>query len=148
MIVENRISIAAPAAIVWQVTEDVERWPAWTPTVTSVKRMTSGPFGPGSIARIKQPAQPESEWVVTEFTPGRSFSWETRRRGLRMVGSHEIVPTSDGSESILRVEASGLVGRILWPILRPAMAGAIKAENRGLKARCEQIAAATREGAE
>ena len=61
MTLDDTIHIEAPADVVWAVTEDIERWPEWTPTVTSARRLDGGPFGLGSRFRIKQPAQPESD---------------------------------------------------------------------------------------
>lgn len=142
MRVEDVIHIEAPTEVVWAVTRDVERWPEWTPTVTSVRRVGSGPFGLGSVARIKQPLQPESEWVVTGFVEGRRFAWTTRRRGLRMTGTHDVAPEGGGTRNTLSVDAAGPLAALLWPVLRLAMRRALSDENRGLKARCEQPPAA------
>jgi hypothetical protein len=143
MTIENTIQINAPLEVVWRVTADVERWPEWTPTVTSVRLIGGGPIGPGSVARIKQPAQPESEWRVTVFEPGRRFAWETRRRGLRMVGLHELEVAGAGTTNTLRVEAEGALAVLLWPVLRLALRQALADENRGLKQRCEAEVAAS-----
>jgi uncharacterized membrane protein len=137
MSVEDTIHIEAPPAVVWAVTEDVERWPEWTPTVASVTRVDDGPFGLGSAALIKQPALPLARWTVTAFARGERFAWETRVRGLRLIGSHELIPAGAGTQSRLRVEASGLTAVLLWPLLRPAMRRALAQENAGLRARCE-----------
>lgn len=144
MTVEDAIYIEAPPDVVWRVTVDVERWPEWTPTVTSVVRVGQAPFGLGSIARIKQPGQPEAEWVVTAFDPAERFAWETRRTGLHMVGTHEISPEGAGTRNVLRVEARGPLGVLLWPVLRPAMRRALSEENGGLKEFCEQRVARAR----
>lgn len=138
MTVEDTIHIEAPPAVVWRVTEAIERWPEWTPTITSVVRVGHGPLVPGSSAWIKQPGQPKALWVVTELEPGTRFSWETRRRGMQMVATHEISPEGAGTRNALRVEARGLVIVLLWPILRLAMRRALSAENAGLKGYSEQ----------
>jgi uncharacterized protein YndB with AHSA1/START domain len=140
MRVEHVIQIDAPPHVVWSVTTDVERWPEWTPTVTSVRRVGSEPFGLGSVTRIKQPAQPEAEWVVTAFENGRSFSWESRRPGLQFVGTHVISDDGAGTTNLLRVEATGLLAILLWPVLRRATQRALSAENAGLKRKAEQVA--------
>ena len=138
MIIEDTIYIEAPPNVVWSVTEDVERWPEWTPTITSVIRLDDGPFGLGSAARVKQPGQPESEWTVTEFVPGERFVWETRRPGLYMRASHGMKAEGAGTANLLRVEATGVMAALLWPMLRLAVPWALSQENRGLKARCEE----------
>lgn len=137
MTITDSIKIEAPVHAVWNVTQDVERWPEWTPTVTSVRLVSDPPLRLGSIALIRQPMQPESRWVVTEFAPGRRFAWETRRPGLHMVGSHDMTSENGGTRNILRIDASGWIAVLLWPVLRAAMRKALADENRGLKARCE-----------
>ena len=138
MNVLNSIYIDAPIETVWSVTQDVERWPEWTPTVTSVRLLTAGVLGLGSIARIKQPLQPESEWVVTEFTPGKRFAWQTTRSGLTMLGTHDLAEDGRGTRNVLSVDANGPVALLLWPVLSFAMRKALADENTGLKRRCEK----------
>ena len=141
MTITDMIQIDAPVETVWQVTRDVERWPEWTPTVTSV-RLLDSELRLGSVALIKQPMQPRSEWVVTEFAPGQRFAWETRRVGLHMTGTHEMSAADGGTRSVLRVDASGWLATLLGPLLRPVMRKALADENRGLKSHCEQLRAA------
>jgi uncharacterized membrane protein len=136
---ENLIHIDAPAELVWAVTVDVERWLEWTPTVQSIKRIDRGPFRHGSSAMIKQPGLPEAVWVVTAFKEGQSFSWETRVRGIGMIGTHKVIPVANGTESVLSVQAVGFVAWIMWPFIRKRMERAIERENEGLKRRCERV---------
>ncbi len=142
MKLENRNHIAAPQPLVWGVTERVERWPEWTPTVESVTRVDDGAFRVGSVAKIKQPGLPEAEWRVTELTPGERFTWECRVMGLRMAATHELEAGPDGTVCILRLEVFGLVAGVLWPLLRLSAGRALEQENAGLKAACEAMVAA------
>ncbi len=140
MKVEDIVDIDAPPEIVWAVTEDVERWPEWSPVMESIVRLDSGPFDVGSRARIKQPGLPETEWVVTSLVAGERFTWETRVRGMHIVASHELSPSGAGTRSLLRVEISGLVAWSVWPLLGPAVRRSLRRENAGLKQRCERLA--------
>ena len=138
MRVSHTIQISAPLDRVWAVTVDLERWPHWTPTVTSVERLDTGPVQRGSRVRLKQPLQPPSEWVVTRFEAGKTFAWETRRPGLRMVGTHEMQAAPTGTTNTLHVDAHGALAVLLWPLLRLAMGRALRDENLGLARYCEQ----------
>ena len=146
MIVTDEIYIEARPDVVWAVTEDIERWPEWTPTVTSVVRDDVGRFGLGSAARVKQPGQPESEWTVSEFVRGQRFAWETRRPGVRIKASHDMDADGAGTTNVLRLEMTGIAAVLLWPVLRSAVRWALSQENRGLKARCEAISASDTHG--
>lgn len=137
MRVENSIHIAAPIEEVWAVTVDVEKWPQWTPTVTSVRLMSSEAIRIGTVACIKQPLQEEAEWTVTELVPGHRFAWETKRTGLHIVGTHHLSVDHDGTRNVLTVDASGVLAVVFWPMLHFAMNKALADENRGLKSRCE-----------
>ncbi len=138
MIVENTLHIDAPPNVVWVVTEDVDRWPEWTPTISSVRRLDDGPFGVGSKALVKQPGQAESEWTVTDFVLGERFTWETRRAGIVMEATHELEPDRNGTSNTLRVVVSGFLGTLLSPLLRPLIRKALADENVGLRRRCEE----------
>jgi len=69
--------IDADPSDVWAVLADVEHWPDWCPTMSSVRRLDDGPFGVGSAAEVHQPKLPRTIWRVTEFEPGRRFEWAT-----------------------------------------------------------------------
>lgn len=137
MHIENTTTIAAPPDLVWTVTQDIGRWPEWTPTVTAARRLDDGPFGLGSTALLKQPAQPKATWTVTEFASGEHFSWETRRPGLHFVASHRLVPEGSGTRNTLSVDAHGLLAILFWPLLNFGIRKALADENHGLKSHCE-----------
>jgi uncharacterized membrane protein len=136
MQIDHSVEIEASRDTVWSVLIDVERWPEWTPTMETVRRLEDGPFQLGSSAAIKQPQMPEAVWRVTKFTPGRQFTWETTIRGMRMIGSHELVDSPAGCASRLRLEVSGMVAWLLWPLIRGSAARAVETENNRLRERC------------
>jgi uncharacterized membrane protein len=138
MRISHTIQIQAPLDRVWSATLDLERWPDWTPTVTSLERLDAGPVQVGSRVRIKQPLQTPSEWVVTRLEAGEVFAWETRRPGLRMVGTHEMRAAPTGTTNMLHVDAHGALALVLWPLLLLALGRALRDENLGLARYCEQ----------
>jgi hypothetical protein len=135
--VSNVIRVDAPAEVVWAVTVDIERWPEWVPAVSAVTRLDDGPLEHGSVARLEQPMQAPALWAVTVLESARRFAWESRRRGLRFVATHDLLPDGSATTSTLTVEASGVIALLLWPLLRIAVGRAIAAENQALKHRCE-----------
>lgn len=144
MRVTDTIHIDAPVEVVWAVTVDLERWPEWTPTMTSVSRLDGGPLEVGSRARIKQPMQPIAEWLVTELAENRRFAWGTGRRGVHITATHELVPEGATIKNVVHADAEGALARLLWPLLRIALRRALVQENRGLKRRCESESALRR----
>jgi uncharacterized membrane protein len=109
---ETSRHIDAPTQPVWEVLFDVARWPEWTPTIDSVKRLDDGPFRGGSRAEVRQPKLPKAVWEVTEVVDGRSFTWEAKGPGMRTIARHEVVPDGDGSEVRLSIEQTGPMGAV------------------------------------
>jgi uncharacterized protein YndB with AHSA1/START domain len=132
------IDIAAPPERVWEVMADVERWSEWTTTVTWVRRLDEGPLRPGSRAKIKQPRLPETEYVVTELDPGRSFSWVATAPGVLTTARHDIEALpSGGSQVRLAVEQAGWLGSVVGRFYRGMTDRYLATEAIGLKARSE-----------
>lgn len=138
MILKHAIDIEADPEKVWSVTEDVERWPDWSPTFDSIRRLDDDPFDLGCSVRVRQPGLPEAIWTVTQLERGRRFAWETKVRGMRMIGTHIMEPIEGGTRSILRLEIRGFTALLIAPLLRPAAARSLARENAGLKSRCER----------
>ena len=135
------VEIGAPPERVWEVLIDVERWPEWTETVTSVTRLDEGPFRVGSRAKIDQPKIPETEYVVTELDAGRSFTWVATGPGVTTTARHDVEPLPDGGSRVtLSVEQSGWLGSIMGRFYRGLTDRYLANEAAGLKSRCEEEA--------
>jgi uncharacterized membrane protein len=136
---EATIDVAAPAERVFGVYSDVEHWPDWTPSVTSVERLDQGPLRVGSQARIKQPRLPVAVWEVTELVPGRSFTWVARGPGVVTTGSHVVAPAAGGDRSAVTasLEQGGALGSLLGLLTKGLTNRYLDMEVRGLKAHCE-----------
>ena len=135
---EASIEVAAPAQDVFDVYSDVERWPEWTESVTSVQRLDEGPMRVGSRARINQPGLPTAVWEVVELVPGQSFSWTARGPGIRTTGNH-VVTEEDGLVTVTAsVEQAGPLGPVLGLLTKGLTERYLQMEVRGLKAHCER----------
>ena len=135
------IEVAAPIERVWEVLVDVERWPEWTDSVTSVRRLDEGQLAIGSRVEISQPRIPTGTYTVTGLEPGRSFSWEQRQPGSMVVAHHACTPLADGGTHVeLRVVMGGAVGGIVGRMYRKLTDRYLAMEAAGLKARSEERA--------
>jgi uncharacterized protein YndB with AHSA1/START domain len=132
--------IAAPVDRVWQVMSDIERWREWTPSVTGVKRLDTGPLAVGSRAVIHQPKFPPALWEVSAIEPGRSFTWISVAPGLRVIGHHAVEPTAGGSRATLSLDLQGVLGGLWGRMTKNITARYLGFEAQGLKARGENPA--------
>ena len=138
MDIERVIDIAAPHEQVWAVMADVERWPEWTASVTSVERLDRVPLGVGSRARIRQPRFPAVIWRVTALEPGRSFEWQAATPGLLSVGVHGVVPDGvHASRVTLSLTWSGPLAPVIRLLFGNLSRRYVEMEAQGLKRRCE-----------
>ena len=130
---EVSTAIAAPAERVWAILSDVERWPTWTASMTSVE--LDGPLAVGSQAKIRQPKLPAVTWTVTEVVPGRSFTWHSTAPGSRATGWHEVTPTGDATCDVrLALEQAGPLGSLVGLLYRGLTQRYIQMEADGLAA--------------
>jgi uncharacterized membrane protein len=138
MTITDTLTIHAPADVVWALTEQVERWPELTPTMTKVERLDGGPLRVGSRARIAQPGLGSRTWTVVELDAPRRFAWQTRLGTVTMVGGHLVEPTAEGSRNTLTVELSGPGAGLLGRLARKKLAAAIHTENEGFRRGAEE----------
>ena len=136
---EATVDVAAPAQLVFEVYTDVERWPEWTVSVTSVERLDQGPLSVGSRARIKQPRLPAAVWEVTEVVAGHSFTWMARGPGIitKAVMSSPRQRVGGPVKVTASVEQAGLLGPLLGFLTKQLTNRYLQIELRGLKAHCE-----------
>ena len=133
------VEIDAAPERVWDVMTDVERWPEWTETVTSVTRLDEGPLRLDSRARLEQPKLPPTEYVVTELSPGRSFTWVATSPGVRTTARHDVEALPNGGTRVrLGVEQAGPLGKVMGRLFFKGLTDRyLAAEAAGLKVRSE-----------
>lgn len=142
MRIEKTVTIAAPPETVWRVLTDVEAWPTWTESMTSVTRPADArrdhELAVGETIRIKQPRLPATDWTVTEVTPVRSFSWDARGPGVRTTATHVVEPAGEGSHVRLVLDQSGPLGVVMGLVTRGLTRRYLELEAAGLKAASER----------
>ena len=141
---ETARDIDAPANQVWDVMYDVTRWPEWTPTVTTVRRLDEGDFGVGSRVEIRQPKLPRATWEVTEVVDDpdrRSFTWEATGPGMRTIARHDVVPRGEGATVRLSIEQTGPMGAVAATVWRGLTQRYIETEAASLDERVHETPA-------
>jgi uncharacterized membrane protein len=137
------VMIDAPIEVVWSVFSDVERWPTWASSFTSVE-LIDGPMRLGAKARIRQPRLPTVVWEVTKWEPGRSWTWAATSPGARTEASHVLTRSGAGTVAEQSITPFGPLGRLAAFVLRSLTRRYLAVEAAGLKRRSEEVAAASR----
>lgn len=134
---DTTIDIQAPPDRVWAALRDIERWPEWTPTISSIRLIDLGPLAVGSRAIVRQPKLLPARWKVTEIEAGRSFTWITVGPGTLVTARHGIEGTGNNSRVKLSLDFAGFLGPVFARLTRGLNTRYLALEAEGLKKRVE-----------
>ncbi len=138
---EYTVEIDAAPERVWAILYDVERWPEWTKSMSTVE-ILDRPLAVGSRVKIKQPKLPAATMTIFALDGDRSFSWRTKSLGMSSEAHHDIVASASGTPDsqtrvTLRFELggplAGIGGRFWGSMIRRY----VEMEGNGLKVRAE-----------
>ncbi len=143
MITEDSIEIDAPPQLVWDVFSEVERWPEWTASVTSLTGRDGPTLAVGRRFAIKQPGMAKLVWKVTEIDPGSSWTWVQRSPGVNVTARH-YVTARPGGRTLVRqqLDQGGALGALVGRLMVNKTRRFLQLEAQGLKARSEQLSRA------
>ena len=143
MFIEDSIEIDAPPQVVWEVFADVERWPEWTASVTSLTGKDGPALAVGKRFAIKQPGLQKLAWKVAELEPGTSWTWVHRSPGVLVTARHYVTGLSGGSTLVRQeLDQRGVLGALVGQLTVKRTKRFLSMEARGLKARSEQFSRA------
>jgi uncharacterized membrane protein len=136
---EDSIEIDAPPQLVWDVFSDVERWPEWTASVTSLVGRDGPDLAVGKRFAIKQPGMQKLVWRVTEIDPGSSWTWVQRSPGVLVTARHDVI-SQPGGRTLVRqkLDQRGVLGSLVGRLMVKKTKRFLALEAQGLKARAEQ----------
>jgi uncharacterized membrane protein len=136
---EDNIEIDAPSQLVWDVFSDVERWPEWTASVTSLVGRDGSDLAVGRRFTIKQPGMQKLVWRVTEIDQGSSWTWVQRSPGVRVTARHYVTAQPGGCTLVRQqLEQRGVLGSLVGRLMVKKTRRFLELEAQGLKARAEQ----------
>jgi uncharacterized membrane protein len=141
MIVKSSVEIEAPAAAVWDVYTDVERWSEWTASIERVVALDGPGIEVGKRFEIKQPRLPKVVWEVTSVEPGVAWTWRQKSPGATSVADHRVVDGGTGQTVVhQRIDQHGPVGALIGRLMLRTTKRYLELEGQGLKARvAEQL---------
>jgi uncharacterized membrane protein len=143
MITEDSVEIDAPAPLVWEVFSDVQRWPEWTASVTSLVGKDGANLAVGKRFSIKQPGMSKLVWKVTDIEHGSSWTWVQHSPGVRVTARHWVTAQPDGRSLVRQqLEQRGVLGALVGRIMIKNTKRFLELEAQGLKARSEELSRA------
>jgi hypothetical protein len=135
---ETRVDVTASSSVVWNIMKDVEAWPMWTPTVTTVIALDGSDLLLDHRFEVFQPGVPKATFVVTEFVDGRSFTWQSKSGGVVSSAEHTVSVVDDSHCSVnLSFEMSGMGASLLWAVARKKIESFVQTEAASLKSAAE-----------
>jgi uncharacterized membrane protein len=140
MFAEDSVEIDAPPQLVWEVFTDVERWPQWTASVTSLVGLDGPGLAVGRRFAVKQPGMQKLVWQVTEIDAGSSWTWAQRSPGVNVVARHYVSARPDGGTLVRQqLDQGGALGALVGRLMVKKTKRFLELEAQGLKARSEQL---------
>ena len=140
---EDSVEIDAPPPLVWDVFTDVERWPEWTASVTSLTGLDGPTLAVGKRFAIKQPGMAKLVWQVTQIDPGTSWTWVQRSPGVRVSARHDVTAHTGGRTLVRQqLDQRGVLGALVGRLMIKKTKRFLELEGHGLKARAEQLSRA------
>ena len=141
---EDSVEIDALPQLVWDVFSDVERWPEWTASVTSLVGLDGPVLAVGKRFAIKQPRMSKLIWKVTEIDPGSSWTWVQRSPGVLVSARHDVI-AQPGGRTLVRQQLGqrGVIGALVGRLMLKKTRRFLGLEAQGLKARAEELSRAS-----
>jgi uncharacterized protein YndB with AHSA1/START domain len=121
----SRVVVDLPPEVVFSYLIEPAKQALWSDV--PMRKVTDGPFGPGSRLEVTFGKGPISATIGLELTavePGRRFGWTSYSGPLRWQGEYRLEPAGNGGTE-LRQEGT-IVFTGLWRLLEPLLGSEIK----------------------
>lgn len=134
----------APAARVWEILIDFDRYREWNPSLPSIEGEPR--VGSTVALTLAMPGRPSAKVKakLTEVVPERRLVWDGKAGAEWLFAGHReflIEPQADGTVLFTHVED---VSGLLFPLFRAFMGGAIRRHHESLNEAVKQRAEAQR----
>ena len=131
------VDIQASSDRVWAVLCDVERWPEWTSSMTTVRRMDDGPLILGSRAQVRNESCYQRFGKLLNSKRKEGSHGSPLAPVSELKGDHWIEANGARSTVKLSLQFSGLLAPLVARIYRSLSQRYLATEAEGLRKRCE-----------
>ena len=129
------LECGAPRGAVWNVLANVQKWPEWTPTMTTVSAPGDAGLIQGNRFEVKQPGLAKAVFTVEACEEGTAFAWSTRSAGVSTLADHVLSDTVGGGTRIeLSIRMSGPGVGLLWLLVGRKVRSFVDTEAESLAA--------------
>lgn len=101
VVVRRRITVDAPAALVWRIHTDIDAWPSWNPGIG--RAHLNDPLAPGATFRWLTGGL-DIESTVYQVVPGEHVIWGGPAHGI--TGIHLWTFTEEDGHTVVSTEES------------------------------------------
>jgi hypothetical protein len=139
--VEHRIEIAAPAAKVWRVVADLDRWGSWNPLYieASGQLLVGQPFVMTIALEGMKPQKARAQIVTVEAEAKLEYAISSLGGLVKAFRYVEIEALDPGSCAVRNGEImTGPLGRVLARIVGEKVRSGLEGMNEALKAKVEE----------
>jgi Polyketide cyclase / dehydrase and lipid transport len=137
--IEHRITIHATPETIYRIYENVGEWHTWDPDTKQAS--LDGSLRLGAFGKLVPTKGRPVPMLVTEATPSRSFTIESKIPLFRIVFEHVLRRADYGTEVIHRVTLSGPLSWVLGRMLTKQLNSGLPVTLNNLKQLAERSAA-------
>lgn len=124
----------------WLLVSEVEQWGDRLPSFTSVRALEPWrDVGVGSRFEVRQPRLPTAIYEITEWLPGRTFTWAARAPGITTTATHTVSAREGGSVVDLSLEWSGPLAPVVRRLLGRRAAAMVESEAQTMARLAERV---------
>lgn len=136
--IEERITIHAPAALIFAIYADVAHWHTWDPDTQSAS--LNGPFAVGTTGTLAPTQGRPVRIKLVAVQPDRSFTVVGAIPGFSMQFDHELTVRGSDTEVVHRVSFSGFLRFIFGPLVGAQVRKGLPKTMLSLKAKAQALA--------
>lgn len=137
--IEKSEVINSTPEYIFSILKDVEHWNNWTDSIIHISFKEGKIFEIGSRVKILQPKLSPAIWTITEIHNNKSFSWEQKSYGTKIIANHFIEKCNEGTIAKSQIIFQGFWAWLIYKLSFALTTRYLEMEIKGLKNKCESL---------